>query len=274
MTNNQKTCTQCQSLFEVTEEDQRVLRGFNVPDPNFCFHCRLQRKMTFYNRRKLYKRTCDLTGKTIISTYSPDKPYTVYNIKDWYSDKWDPMEYGQDFDFSRPFAEQFAEVMAKIPHPSLAVLGENVNSDYTSDNYKLENCYLIFDGEQAQDSYYGESFMLIRGCMDFFLINNSQFCYETIGCEYSYDLKYSQFSKNCSNSWFLKDCIACKSCFGCINLRQKEYHIFNQPVSKEEYKAFMDNFNSGNHEEVMKMKKKSRRIPLKIPRKSHQRSAK
>jgi hypothetical protein len=34
---------------------------------------------------------------------------------------------------------------------------------------------------------------------------------------------------------FSKNCIGCKRCFGCINLRNKEYWFLNQPCSKEEY---------------------------------------
>ena len=53
----------------------------------------------------------------MISVYSPDKAYTVYNSSDWWSDKWDGMDYGKDFDFSRPFFEQMDELLKNVPLP-------------------------------------------------------------------------------------------------------------------------------------------------------------
>jgi len=35
--------------------------------------------------------------------------------------------------------------------------------------------------------------------------------------------------------WLSRDCIGCAFCFGCANLRNKEYYIFNRPYTKEQY---------------------------------------
>ena len=37
------------------------------------------------------------------------------------------------------------------------------------------------------------------------------------------------------DSFFLFDCRNCSDCVGCVGLRNKKYHIFNKPHSKEEY---------------------------------------
>ena len=249
-------CKKCNSKFEITDKDRRFFELFQVPEPTFCFDCRLQRRMAFYNRRKLYKRKCDLTGKSIVSVFSPDKPFKAYNVRDWYSDKWDPMEYGRDFDFNRPFFEQFKELMVDVPQVALAILGDNVNSDFTNDNYKLKDCYLVFDGEQAESCYFGETFAVIKSSIDFLFLFQSELCYECTVCRNCYNLKYSRFCKSCSDSWFLRDCIGCKHCFGCANLHQKEYHIFNESKTKEEYEKFVTEFQSGNHAVIEEMKKK------------------
>ena len=54
--------------------------------------------------------------------FSPDKNIKVYNIDYWDSDKWTALDYGQDFDFNRPFFEQFKELMEKVPKPSLHIV--------------------------------------------------------------------------------------------------------------------------------------------------------
>jgi len=84
-----------------------------------------------------------LTGKTIISMYSDDKPYKVYNIKDWWSDKRDAMDYGKNFDFTRPFFVQFDELMRQVPFFSL-IQSNCENSDYANDIFESKNCYLSF----------------------------------------------------------------------------------------------------------------------------------
>jgi hypothetical protein len=89
----------------------------------------MQRRLSFRNERNLYKRKCDLTGKDIISIYSPDKSYKVYNQKDWWSDNWDAMDYGMEFDFDKSFSQQFHILMQSVPQLTLMVVN-NENSDY------------------------------------------------------------------------------------------------------------------------------------------------
>ena len=75
--------------------------------------------------------------------FSPETKLTVYDHDVWWSDKWDPLEYGQDYDFSRPFFEQYKEFLVKVPH--LALVNDNgtgsINSEYTQDFAFAKNCY-------------------------------------------------------------------------------------------------------------------------------------
>ena len=145
-------CKQCQSQFEVTEIDHQfydtVSPTFNgkkypIPEPKLCPDCRLQRRLAFRNERTLYHRKCDLTDKEIVSTYSPDKPFKVYDQSEWWSDKWDAMEYERDFDFSKPFSEQLKALYSDVPHISLYTTNVE-NSYYTNHGLNLKNCYLLF----------------------------------------------------------------------------------------------------------------------------------
>lgn len=88
---------------------------FQIPTPTHCPMCRMQRRLCFRNERNLYKRQCDASGKTIISVYSPDKTFKVYDSKIWRSDKWDPFKFGRDFDFKKTFFEQFNELSQDVP---------------------------------------------------------------------------------------------------------------------------------------------------------------
>jgi len=106
-------------------------KKFQIPTPTLCPECRQQRRLAFRNERNLYRRTCDASGKQIISMYNPECGYKVYDQKIWWSDQWDPMSYGREFDFTKTFTEQFGELMREMPH--LSLLGvQNELSDYVN----------------------------------------------------------------------------------------------------------------------------------------------
>src|SRR5688572_7762969 len=100
-----RTCAKCKADFQIQAEDFEFYKKISVPAPTWCPDCRMQRRMSFRNERGLHRRKCDATGKDIVSIYRPDAPCTVYSHDYWWSDAWDPMQYGQEYDFSRPFFE-------------------------------------------------------------------------------------------------------------------------------------------------------------------------
>ncbi len=124
-----RDCIQCGTGFEITDADlvffdsvSPVIAGtkYALPPPDTCPSCRYQQRLTWRNERTMYRRTCSATGKSIVSILSPDKPYPpVYEQSYWWSDAWDPKEYGRTFDFSRPFFEQWAALYRAVPHIAL-----------------------------------------------------------------------------------------------------------------------------------------------------------
>jgi hypothetical protein len=85
--------------------------------------------------------------------YSPDKKTLVYSPGEWWSDRWNPIKYGKDFDFSRGFFEQFGELIMKVPRVSLLTT-EMENSEYSNYSSHLKNCYLLFDSTECNNTYY------------------------------------------------------------------------------------------------------------------------
>ncbi|EKE27951.1 MAG: hypothetical protein ACD_3C00122G0001, partial [uncultured bacterium (gcode 4)] len=208
-----------------------------VPPPQLCPDCRQQKRLAFRNERFLYKRTCDATGKNMVSIYSPDKPYTIYSQDEWWSDRWNPLDYGQDFDFSRPFFEQFDELYHKVPIVSLITdFTKDENSAYTNFAWSNKNCYLIFDSDFNEDCMNLTSSTKNKNCIDCHSTHNSQICYQAVWVENCYKSFYINNSKDCSECYECDSCVWCKNCFWCVNLRNKEYHIFNKSFSKEDYK--------------------------------------
>ncbi len=64
----------------------------------------------------------------MISAFSPDKPYTVYCSECYWSDRWDPLSYGRPINLSKPFFEQFDELLHDVPVLG-NVVGNSVNCD-------------------------------------------------------------------------------------------------------------------------------------------------
>lgn len=240
----QKTCRQCAIKFEITDEDLKFYdkispiysgKKHEIPAPTLCPDCRMQRRLAWRNERKLYHRKCDLCGAQIISIYSPEKPWKVYCQKCWWSDKWDPTEFGKEVDFIRPFFEQFAELQLQVPLISINMHDDNVNCDYAHLASGCKNCYLVFASSNNEDCMYTTYLQRCKDVVDCFFIFDSELCYESVDCYNCYQVQHSQYCQNCRDSYLLYDCKSCSDCFGCVSLTNKQYHIFNQPYSKEEY---------------------------------------
>jgi len=230
------TCSDCGLHFGITSDDRKMLADFDVPDPQSCPECRLRRRLLERNSRKLYWRTCDLTGERILSQFHADVPFPVYTPEAWWSDQWDALTYGQDIDFSRPFFEQFAELRNHVPHQARFVIqGTMVNSDYVNNAGYSKNCYLIAEADYDEDCLYSNRVYHCKDAVDCFNCHQSEMIYECLDCIECHSLFFSQDCQNCSDSYFLKSCIGCSSCIGCVNQRQKRYMLFNEQLTKEEF---------------------------------------
>jgi len=222
------------------------------------------RRMMFYNFRKLYKRKCDFSGKDIISIYHSNSPYKVYEEKIWYSDKWDPLDYGKDYNFNRTFFEQFGRLMKEIPWPHKLIDIGNVNCDYCAGTVFSKNCYLSALN-RSENCLYTLAGFKDKNCIDCLWTNKSENCYETIDSNESYKTFFSQYADNCIDSAFLYDCRNCSYCFGCVNLRNKSYYIFNKHYSKEEYKQKIEKYHLGSYENLLRIEEKFNKFKLKFP---------
>ena len=254
MQERSKNCRQCQTVFVVTDEDRAFLKKiaptfagkrFDIPHPTLCPDCRQQRRITQINEFHLYRRTCDLTGKSIIADIHPLTPYKVYDQEVWYSDKWDAMDYGREFDFKRPFFEQYYELTLVVPHFNLFTGYQyDINCDYTNYAGKNKDCYLIFDADECQDCSYCYSLNSSKDTVDCYRTRLMELCYECVDCLKCYNGHFLQDCSNCRDSAFLKNCIGCSHCLMCSNLQNKEYHLHNRPVSKETFEQAMRSLSS------------------------------
>ncbi len=252
-----KICS-CWTKFEILDEDKVFYdkisptfnwTKYNIPTPTLCPECRQQRRYSFLNERKLYKNKCALTGKSLITLYSPEKPYTIYHKDEWDSDRWDASDYAQDFDFSKTFAEQFDELMKKVPRPhNLSMKSENC--DYTYSGFS-KNCYIFFVGAYCENCYYSEYSINCSYCVDCNDVHESENCYECKESTKLYKCVHLRKSENCDSCNFGFNLQNCKNCLFCYNLNNKSYCIENKQYSKEEYEKILEELDLWNHKKFL-----------------------
>lgn len=243
-------------------------KKYLIPPPKLCPDCREQRRTCFRNERKLYERKCDFSGQEIISTYSPDKPYKVYEKDIWWSDAWDPLSYGRDFDFSQPFFEQFYALSIDVPKIALMV-DTSENCRHTNFVLDCKNCYMVLGwGRHCQDCYYGRVLESCKNCVDVSFTFNSELCYECVNVDSAYHCTYATSCINCSDCHFCENCIGCKNCFGCVNLtNHEEFYIFNKPYNKEEYFQKVKELQTYSSESMKLINNKLDELKTKTPQK-------
>lgn len=234
-----RTCAITGKPFETTDEDLAFYEKMKVPPPTLCPEERERRRIVWRNERHLYPAKCGLCEKNLITMYPEESPFPIYCQGCFWSDEWDPLEYGQDFDFSRPFFPQFKELLDKVPQLSV-FQAHSTNSEYTANSFYNKNCYLTSGADHNEDCLYGINTQRSKFCSDHYLIYDSELCYGCLDSSRLYHCVGCQECEQCRDSWFLYDCKGCRNCAFSRNLRNQEYMIFNKKLSKEDYEKRLE----------------------------------
>lgn len=261
-----KQCKQCNVNFEITDADRAFYNKIQVPEPTFCTECRAMRRLTWRNERVLYMHKCDMCSKATVSLYSQDKPFTVYCHECWWSDNYNPLKYGRDYDPAKPFFEQLKELQKVVPRIVL-FNSEQVNSEYLNHAKNNKNCYLVFACFGSENAFYTRKSIASTDVCDCIVaLNKSELCYEGIQIETCYNCIFCKYCSKCTDSQFLLDCRNCQKCFGCVGMRNKKYCWFNEQLTEEEYNKRIAQINTGSFESLEKYKKQAAEHFKKFPR--------
>ncbi len=234
-----RTCQNCHEEFAIEPEDFGFYEKMGVLSPRLCPACRAQRRLAFRNERSFYSRKCDKCGKDGISMYSPNKPYAVWCHDCWFSDGWDGRDLGIEYDPAKPFLNQFAELWNKVPKVGL-MHERSVNSEYVNISADNKNCYMLVESSNNEGCTHCYWIQECKDCVDTSFASKTELSYESDDCYNSYRLFWSKGCHDSHDGYFLLDCRGCSNCVGCVNLFNKQYHIFNKPVSKEDYEKFLE----------------------------------
>lgn len=121
-------------------------------------------------------------------------------------------------------------------------LSVNVTGDYVYESKNAHECYIVTG---VEDSKFVQLITLpkTKDCYDYICWGaNAERIYEAIVAgENSQNVKFAvQCWPNCSDVEYSLFAISCQDCFGCVNLKKKQYSILNKQYTKEEYFKLRD----------------------------------
>ncbi len=271
MSTETKICKKCSREFTIETEDSAYYEHIQVPPPSMCPDCRAQRRMVWWNEHNLYRKkvaspstSSGSASGEVFSTYPEHSPIKIYEHGYWWSDAWDPMQFGRDYDPKRSFFDQMKELMHVMPRSSREIKSLT-NSDYSDNSNNVKNGYLCFDASNCDDIMYCIALNHCKNSLDVYQANGLELSYEILQCGHMYQSFFCHDSGNCRNVWLSRDCIDCEDCFGCANLRHKKYYIFNEPYTKGEYEKKIKEFNLGSYASLSKLKEQARKVWVEQP---------
>ncbi len=243
-----RTCRASGEVFPVFKKDQEILKKLSpeigwkiheLPLPVYAPLTRHRLHLMYKNERHLYHDVCWLTWQKTITRIHPEVSPPTFTTKAWASDDRDYTDYGLSYDGQNPL-DLINNLAWKTPYQDLIWSLSNLSNNSTYTNYTADvvNCYLLFDSNTTQDSAYCTKSRKCQSVFDCTNIINCEKCYGCVDCWGLFECTYSYDSSDCSHSHYLIDCHGCNYCIWCVNLVNKEYHIFNQPVSKETFASF------------------------------------
>jgi hypothetical protein len=261
-----KTCSKCQNSFNLETDDFSFYQKMGVQVPDMCPQCRAQLRLSFRNERVFYKRDCDKCKRSVVSMYSPNKPYVVYCYDCWFAEDWDASDYSIDYNDQRSFFDQFNELFNKVPKIALIYV-RSPGSEYINISADNKNCYMIIESSNNEDSINSYWIQECRDVVDTSFASKCELTYESDDCYNSYHLLYSKGCHDSSSSYFLTDCRGCTDCIGCVNLRQQSHCIFNQQYSKEDYEKIKKELALDTYQGIESLRIKYKDFLLTQPRK-------
>lgn len=254
-----RICEHCKNEFFINSAEFSLYKKVDIELPTLCFFCRIKLHLSFWMFGKFRKGKSDLSGENLITVLPEKNRYPIYTLTEWYSDKWNAMDYGMDYDPNVPFLEQLKELQEKIPHPHQSG-AKNTGCDWCDDVWTSKNSYLSRSMVDCEDLFYSYRNIGVKNSIDMAICFNCEKSYDCGECHNSFKLFYSKHSRDCISSYFLYDCRNCQNCFMCWNLRNKSFCIENIQYTKEAYEEKLKSFKLSSYKSIQSFKKQFEKI--------------
>lgn len=240
-------CKNCKVDFTITDADRAFYAKMDVPEPSLCPDCRRQRRLAWRNERVLHRRQCSLCQKDIVSLYPAEYVAPVYCHDCWWSDQWETTEYGQPYDPTRSFFDQYAELVRRVPRLSI-INSKSVNSDFCNYAYANKNCYLTIGCHYEEDCFYNDHSSHNHSCLELCRCGRCELSSTCLDSGTCYQCTFVDFSKDCTDCHFCYNCSGCTNCFLSSNIVNQKYYFKNQQLSQADYERAIAEYIPGSYQ--------------------------
>lgn len=255
----EKTCEDCGVGYSVMPEDLDMYAVHGVPAPARCPDCRFRYLLSFWNFGRFRIAKSALSGQNIITVIPETAPFPIISRSEFVAEEFEALEYGIDYDPSQSFFEQVRGLQAKVPHPH-NLSNKNINSDWCDDVWESRECYLCRSLFQCEFVSYGYRIVRCKNSIDITYCFDSELCYDCLNCFKCYRVRHAVNSRDCIDSAFIFDCRGSSNLFMCHGLRNKQYCIYNEQYSKEDYFKKLEEFDTKTYTGLNNLKEEFRRV--------------
>ena len=236
----QRVCEITKEPFEVTSEEIKAYQSFDLPLPTLGPNERFRRALSFLSGGYFFWRKCALTKERVFSAYSKALPFPVVANEAW--DRVDVEAYARDYDQSETFFRQLYDLWRSVPRPALNT-HKVKRSLVVHESSEIDRSFVLMHSHDVLDSLYCLGVRQSERCCDCLNVYDCADCYECINCHSCTNVRWGESSQNCDECSFIFNCKDCTNCLFCYNLEGKSYHVFNKPVSEEEYRQRVQELN-------------------------------
>jgi hypothetical protein len=130
-----------------------------------------------------------------------------------------------------------AQEKLKFPHRSARILNsENCTGNFIVNSKNSHHC---FDVKKCWDSSYCAQVIDGKDSYDVNYCEYFELCYEHLGFDNNYDVKFSLISGNSKHCEYTDFCMNSQHLFGCISMQKQHHCILNKQYSPKEYKTLI-----------------------------------
>jgi len=150
------------------------------------------------------------------------------------------------------FLNEFQNLLIKFPHlPSNIINSENC--DLGDKIYYSKNLEYCFDCANCTDSTYLYDSYMCPNCVDGDYCVESELCYECVDAFKCYNCIFLDYCAHTRDSMFSYNCTNCHDVFGCANLQNKSFCIFNRQLTEQEYREKIRLYNVLPYEKIFQL---------------------
>ena len=235
-------CIWCDEEFPLFEKEKKFLDKNDFPVSELCFDCRIRNMIMRRNDKKLFWRKSDKSWKKILSLFSDNYNWKVYDYSEY-----DKEEGFWNINFQIPeswnYLETYYKLLKKVPRSGTDIFWSNENIWYCNRAWYLKNSYYSFRcfGD-SEDIYFSA---IISGSKDVYNssdVYSSSIVSDSVRIHNSYKVFHSDDIHDSKKIYFCYDLKNCEDCIFSSNQVWKKYLIFNKQYSEEEYNKMKNDF--------------------------------